>query len=420
VIKEQAYGWADLANCLPATPNMRFGIGSISKQITAFGVLILVQHGKLSLDDPISRFFPESGAAWKGITVRHLLTHTSGIRDTGHDDPVYPQIEFDKKQSITEAELLTRLAAAPLNFPPGDRFAYSNTGYLLLSLIIQRVGESPFPDWMQKNLLEPLGMHDTRFYDSAEIIPSLARGYTFDNKGGLRAGYYASNWFSRWGDMGIISTAHNMALWTNELKSSHLINASLHAEMLGRARFNDASAFPYGFGVIVDDYRGEPFLWHSGTYNTGYSAQLIAFPERDLALVLLTNQHQGDPWAIAPTLVALVDPTIQPIANLPVEKDPAPERTHRLEKLLNGDATAASSMPSWLRIDYPRVKSFVGRLAPFTVEYITCDDVSRRKLESFGGMAELECYYRLHHEETNFVIGVFYAADGRIALIGPR
>lgn len=204
LIKEQAYGWADLSNCLPATPSMRFGIGSISKQLTAFGTLILVQRGKLSLDDLVSRFFPESGAAWKGITVRHLLTHTSGIRDTGHDDPVYPQIEFDKKQSITEGELITRLAAAPLNFPPGDQFAYSNTGYILLSMIIARVGESPFPDWMQKNVFGPLGMHDTRFYDSAEIIPALARGYTIDNKGGLRVGYYASNSYSRWGDMGII------------------------------------------------------------------------------------------------------------------------------------------------------------------------------------------------------------------------
>jgi CubicO group peptidase (beta-lactamase class C family) len=420
VIKEQAYGWADLTNCLPATLSMRFGIGSISKQITAFGTLILVQRGKLLLDDPVSRFFPESGAAWKGITVRHLLTHTSGIRDTGHDDPVYPQIEFDKKQSITEAELITRLAAAPLNFSPGDQFAYSNTGYLLLSLIIQRVGESPFPDWMHKNVFEPLGMHDTRFYDSAEIIPALARGYTIDNQGGLRTGYYASNSYSRWGDMGIISTAHDMALWTNELKSSHLINASLHAAVLAHAKFNDGTTFPYGFGVILDDYRGEPLLWHAGTYSTGYSAQLVTFPERDLALVLLTNQHQGDPWAIATSLVSLIDPTIQTIATLSSEQDRVPERTRGLEKFLNGDTTAVSSLPNWLRIDYPRVHSFVTRLVPLTVEYITCDDVSRRKLESFGGVLERECYYRLRHGETNLVIGVFYTADGRIAMIYPR
>ena len=273
---------------------------------------------------------------------------------------------------------------------------------------------------MQKNVFEPLGMHDTRFYDSAEIIPALARGYTIDDKGGLRAGYYVSNSFSRRGDMGIISTTHDMALWTNELKSSHLINASLHAAMLAHPKFNDGTTFPYGFGVILDDYRGESLLWHAGTYNTGYSAQLVAFPERNLALVLLTNQHEADPWAIATTLVALVDPAIQTIATLRSEKDPAPERTRRLETFLNGDTTAVSSMPSWLRIDYPRLHRFVTRLVPLTVQYITCDDVSQRKLESFGGVAERECYFRLRHGETNLVVGVFYTADGRIAKIAPR
>lgn len=123
--------------------------------------------------------------------------------------------------------------------------------------------------------------------------------------------------------------------------------------------------------------------------------------------MLLTNQHQGDPWAIATNLVSLVDPTIQRIATLRSERDPLPERTRRLEKLLNGDPTAISSLPSWLRIDYPRLHNFIAGLVPLTVEYITCDDVSRRKLESFGGVVERECYYRLHHGQTNLLIGVF-------------
>ena len=116
---ERAYGWADLGTCVPATPDMRFGIGSITKQVTALGALILVAQGKLGLEDPIARWLPESGVAWQGVAVRHLLTHTSGIRDSGHDDPVYPQIEIDKKIDVTDSALVTRLAAEPLNFPPG-------------------------------------------------------------------------------------------------------------------------------------------------------------------------------------------------------------------------------------------------------------------------------------------------------------
>ncbi|MEP6820547.1 MAG: serine hydrolase domain-containing protein [bacterium] len=420
VVKEQAYGWADLVNCLPATPGMHFGIGSISKQITAMGVLVLVQRGKLSLEDPISLFFPESGTAWKGITVRHLLTHTSGIRDTGHDDPVYPQIEIDRKQNATEAELISRFAAAPLNFPPGDQFAYSNTGYLLLSMIIARAGAASFPEWMHTNVFEPLGMHDTRFYDSAEIIPALARGYTIDDAGRLRQGYYTSSSYSHWGEMGMISTAHDMALWSAELGSSRLVTASLHAAMLAPAKFNDDTTFPYGFGVVLDDYRGEPLLWHAGTYSTGYSAYLVTLPERGLAIVLLTNQHQGDPWSIAGTLLPLVDSKVRSMSALRSEVDPAPEHTRRLTLLLNGDSTALPLVPAWLRIDYPRVHGFLAELLPLTLEYIACDDVSRRRLELFGAVAERECYYRLRHGETSMVIAVFYTADGRVVRLAPR
>ena len=420
VVKEQAYGWGDLANCLPATLSMRFGIGSISKQITAFGTLVLVQQAKLSLDDPISRFFPESGAAWKGITVRHLLTHTSGIRDSRHDDPVYPQIELDKTQSITEAELISRLAAAPLNFSPGEQFAYSNTGYLLLSMLIARVAATPFPLWMHTNVFESLGMHDTRFFDATEIIPALARGYTIDNGGTLRAGFYSSSSYTQFGDTGMISTAHDLARWSAELNSSQLINASLHAAMLAPTRLNDGTTFPYGFGISLDDLRGEPLLRHTGTYSVGYSSDLVALPERGLALAVLTNQHQGNPWSLAGTLLQLADPTVQPPSALRDDRDATPERTRNLAMLLNGDSTAVPLVPGWRRIDYPRVRGFLAELLPLTVEYIACDDVNRRKIELFGAVAERECYYRLRHGETNMVIGVFYTADGRIARIAPR
>jgi CubicO group peptidase (beta-lactamase class C family) len=171
-VVERAYGWADLVSCVPATTAMRFGIGSVSKQITALGVLVLVQQGKLSLDEPVARWFPEAGDAWRGVTVRHLLTHTSGIRDTGGDDEVYPQNRIDKLQDVADSALVRMLAAPPLNFAPGETMAYSNTGYLLLSLLIQRAAGEPYPAWMREHVFEPLGMRDTRFFDAVEIVPT--------------------------------------------------------------------------------------------------------------------------------------------------------------------------------------------------------------------------------------------------------
>ena len=420
ITTERVYGWADLGACVPARADMRFGIGSISKQITALGVLVLVSQGKLSLDDSISRWLPESGTTWRGITVRHLLTHTSGIRDSGHDDPVYPQIEIDKKIDVTDSALVARLAADPLNFRPGEAWAYSNTGYLLLSIIIARVSGVPFPAWMHAHVFEPLGMHATRYFEPTEVVPALARGYSEERNGRIRLGYYSSRSYSQRGDMGIISTAHDMALWSVELDSSRLVSPALHALMLQPTRLNDGAAFPYGFGVILDDYRGEPVLRHSGTYAAGYSADLASFPNRGLSVVVLTNQHQGDPWDFTPTLLALTDSTLRSIASLRAEPDRTPERTRRLAALLNGDSTAAAATPAWRRLMYPQIRGFLSDAVPLTVDFITCDDVAARHIDRFGGTAALECYYRLRHDPMTITLSVLYTADGRITGMFPR
>ena len=416
----RTYGWADLVNCTRATPEMRFGIGSISKQMTALAVLVLVQQGKLSLDDPIARWFPESGDRWRGILVRHLLTHTSGIRDYAHDDPVYPQTEVDRKQLVTDSAHIARFAASPLNFSPGEAWAYSNTGYLLLSILVQRVGGMSFPAWMRAHVFEPLGMRATRFYEAREIIPQLARGYTIDRSGVLLQGAYDSDSFSHWGDSGVISTAHDMALWAAELDSSRLVSAALHGLMLSPVRLRDGSVFPYGFGVLVDDYRGERVTTHSGTYYTGYSANFVAMPERGLSVVVLTNQHQGDPWIFTGTLLTLADSTMRQISAMRSERDPAPDRTRRLAAFLNGDSLATQTSDAWRRIEWPRIRVFVSDLLPIGTEYITCDDVARRRIERSDATAARECYYRLSHGPMSMAISVFYASDGRIVGMFPR
>lgn len=419
-VVERVYGWSDLASCVPATAETRFGVGSITKQTTAVGALMLVDQGKLSLDDPITRWLPESGDAWRGITIRHLLTHTSGIRDTGHDDPVYPQIDIDKKIDTSDSALVARLARDPVNFPPGEGWAYSNTGYLLLSIIIGRVSGAPFPVWMHEHVFEPLGMHATRLFDPTEVIPAMARGYSEDRDGKLRLGFYSSRSYSERGDMGLVSTAHDMALWSAELDSSRLVNAALHALMVSPVRLRDGTAFPYGFGVILDDYRGEPIVRHSGTYAAGYSADLETFPARKLAVVVVTNQHQADPWRLSSMLLGVADTSVRAIASLSAQRDSSPSRTARLAALLNGDSLAAPATPAWRRLMYPQIRGFLSDAVPMTVEYVTCDDVSRRHIERFGGTAARECYYRLRHDPMTMMLAVLYTADGRITGMFPR
>ena len=418
-VTERVYGWADLATCTPASAETRFGIGSITKQMTALGTLILVEQGKLSLDDSISRWLPESGVAWRGITVRHVLTHTSGIRDSGHDDPVYPQIEIDKKIETTDSALIARLAQDPVNFAPGEGWAYSNTGYLLLSIIVGRAGGASFPVWMHEHVFEPLGMHATRFFDPTEIIPAMARGYSLERGNRLRLGFYSSRSYSQRGDMGVVSTAHDMVLWSAELDSSRLVSSTSHALMLSPTRLRDGTAFPYGFGVILDDYRGEPIVRHGGTYAAGYSAEIRTLPERDLAVVVLTNQHQGNPWDLAGRLMGLADSSLRAISSPPAQRDPTPSRTQRLAALINGDSMAAPATLAWRRLMYPQIRGFLSQAPhPLAVEFIACDDVARRHIDRFGGMAVRECFYRLR--PIDMTLGVLYTADDRINGMFPR
>jgi hypothetical protein len=220
--------------------------------------------------------------------------------------------------------------------------------------------------------------------------------------------------------MGIISTAHDMALWSAELDSSRLVSAALHSAMQAPARVRDGSTFPYGFGVLLDDYRGERILSHNGTYHTGYSASIAVWPERGLSVVVLTNQHHGNPWDFASRLVSLTDSTVRPVSALRPERDPAPDQTRRVAAFVNGDSTGAPSTPAFRRLMYPQIRGFLADQLPLAVEYVTCDDIARRRLEQFGALAERECYYRLRDGAVDMIVSVLYARDGRIMGMYPR
>src|SRR6185437_3225580 len=158
VMKIASYGWSDLERCVPVTPESVFGLGSVSKQFTAVGILTLTRDGKLSLDDPIVKFLPEGAGTWQGIRIRHLLTHTSGIKDYCGDDRTFESMKLDRTSNIATSNLVAKIAEAPLNFKAGDHWAYSNTGYVLLSIIAERVSGLPFPEFMRRTVFVPAGM----------------------------------------------------------------------------------------------------------------------------------------------------------------------------------------------------------------------------------------------------------------------
>jgi CubicO group peptidase (beta-lactamase class C family) len=310
--KVASYGWSDLERCVPATGDSVFGIGSVSKQFTAAGILVLVNEGKLSLDDPIVKYLPEGKSAWQEIKIRHLLTHTSGIKDYCDDDHKFASMTLDRTTNTPTRDLVAMIAQAPVNFRAGDDWAYSNTGYLLLSVIAERVSGTPFPEFMREKVFAPVGMVSTRYYSPRQLIPNLAVPYHVDREGRITHGDYISDQFSRWGDMGMVSTVRDMAKWTLAMNSDVPFPRSMWQQMKTPVRLNDGSVHQYGFGLQVFDSNGIPIVGHGGSFRVGYTSLLLTFPSNGLAFVSLSNfLGEGSPHeSLARAIVAAADSSI--------------------------------------------------------------------------------------------------------------
>src|SRR6266496_898102 len=216
IIDSGAYGLANVELKAPVIPHSLFNIGSIGKTFTATAVMLLQKEGRLSIDDPINKYLDSLPDSWKNIRIKNLLTHTSGIRDYAHDFPGYPFIEKDRRQDITEARFIRMATNLPLNFQPGERWAYSNSNFVLLGFIIHKLAGKPTGDFIKERIFGPAKMKETRYTDVRNIIFNRASGYLLDedDNNKLINGNYISNFFSTMGDMGILTTASDLARWS--------------------------------------------------------------------------------------------------------------------------------------------------------------------------------------------------------------
>ena len=169
IVRAQGFGFSNVELQVPVKPETLFQSGSVGKQFTATAIMMLVEEGKISLDDSITKYFPDAPASWKPVTVRHLLSHTGGFTD-------YPK-DFDFRKDYSEADLLKIVARIPLAFPPGTKWSYSNLGYLTLGILIHRVTGKFYGDVLEERIFHPLGMQTTRIMSEADIIPNRAAGY---------------------------------------------------------------------------------------------------------------------------------------------------------------------------------------------------------------------------------------------------
>ena len=330
VIKTAAYGLADLELDVPATPETVFQIQSITKTFTSTAILMLVEEGKLALDDPLSRHLEGTPESWKDITLRHLLSHTSGIKDFINEPTASLRLD------VTEEDVLRATAPRPLNFPPGDRWAYSNTNYHLLAMVIRKVTGMWYGDFLAERIFRPLGMSHTRVVSLHDLVPHRASGYHLQGDR-LVKGEFVAEPILAYGGGGIISTAPDMARWAAACLSAKLLKPETIAQAWTPARFNDGGSAAYGLGWMIAPVDGHREIGHSGSHITGFTSYLALYPDDHLGVVVLTNSSSANPRRIARRVASLIGTLPPPRPPSPIE-DREPEVTALLRDCIERGA----------------------------------------------------------------------------------
>ena len=309
VVHMRGYGMANLEHGIPITPRTVFDIASVSKQFCAFAIAHLAIQGRLSLDDDIRKYLPEMATLEHTITIRHLVHHTSGLRDW---PSTLAMGDWDMEDVISFAHILTFARnQETLNFTPGAEFSYSNTGYNLLAEIVQRVTGQYFRTWTEKHFFQPLGMvHSLMRDDHEQIVPGRAYGYAPAGDTFHRIG----NGLTALGSSSLFTTLEDLVRWAQNFRHRRVGGDSVYAQMHERGRLADGSEISYAFGHGFGAYRGHTTIAHTGSW-AGFRSVLMRVPEQDLVVIVLSNARNFRAQEMASRVVDiyLTSPAATPV-----------------------------------------------------------------------------------------------------------
>jgi len=284
IIFQKAYGLASLDYLVPNNTATLFNIASVSKQFTSFGILLLESEGKLSIDDDIHKYLPELPDFGYEITIRHLMHHTSGLRSFHSLLAAAGWRDDDARNNADILRFMQR--QNDLNFVPGDQYLYCNTGYLLMSDIIERITGEEFEGWMKANVFDPLGMHQTYVEgDYTHIVPGNATSYYGSQKNGFKR---AIDYWSYVGSGNIHTTVGDLMLWMRNFSKPKNGLEFIFEKLQTRDTFNNGKLNNYAFGVFVNDYHGHKRISHGGSIG-GFRSFVGTFPNEELSVVVLSN-----------------------------------------------------------------------------------------------------------------------------------
>lgn len=291
VIRAEGFGVADREQQTPVTPQTVFKIGSVSKQFLAAGIMLLVQEGRVAVDDPVSKYLDGTPESWRGITIRHLLTHTSGIRREGP--------AFTPAMKKPDIDVVRSAYALPLDFETGTEYRYCNVCYFALAEIIARVSGRPWSTFMQERVFAPAGMTATA--TTADPINGLAHAYDWRDD----AFHHTSNFTALRPSGAFVSTVLDLAKWDSVLYTDAPLTRATKEQMWSRARLKNGAESPYGFGWRLDTLDGRWTVHHGGSL-TGFQSQLTRIPKDSLTIIVLTNSDDARPDRIARGVAEIV------------------------------------------------------------------------------------------------------------------
>ena len=411
VVFAKGYGLSNVELSVPATKFTVFELASMTKPFTALATLMLIEDNKLSLDDRVTEILDGLPDAWNGITIRHLLRHTSGVVNYTSIDGFFDTIQ----KTYGKRELIGLTTGIPLDFAPGAEMRYSNTGYYLLGMVIEDISGQEYGHFLEERIFRPLDMTNTRFNDRSRIIDNRANGYRWN---GLRLrNAIAVNPMQTFAAGGLVSTVLDLVKWNAALDAGSLLDRKARDLMWKATELGDGRTTPYGLGWRLDPFRSHRRVGHSGEM-PGFSTYFCRFVDDELTIILLANLEKTRCDRIVESIAELYLPALREHAPKPIA-DTEPETTAFLrtviEHVAQGKGERNWFTPKWQEFFFPdRIKEGIEKLGTYgelesfaLMDESTNDGTRRREYVAVFGTVAIRCSFRL-------------SADGKVAGIGLR
>jgi CubicO group peptidase (beta-lactamase class C family) len=407
VLLARGYGFANVEHDVPATDSTIYQSGSVGKQFTAAAVVMLAEEGRLGLDDPITKYLPEGGNAWRRLTVRHLLTHTSGIPD-------YADSTLDYRRAYSEPDLVRLATSLPLQFPPGERWSYSNTGYLLLGAVIRKVTGRFYGDFLRDRIFVPTGMPTARVISESDIVRHRAAGYELVG-GRLQNQSWVSPEINTTADGSLYLSVRDLSAWAIALNHGRVPSRSVLEASWTPVRLNNGGAYPYGFGWRVGEQRGYRQIGHTGSWQ-GFKTSIQRYPDFDLTVIVLANLAEAQPEAISYGIAGIIEPalTAPHLLARPEALERPPQPIPDLLRAIASGDPSSSVTRGYHAFASRQLRDEVGAelKGSRAWTFLGCDGTPTGAISRLGATVERICYARSSRETGGGVLATVLYARG--------